>query len=80
MPLLPARTQLEVPPSDPSERSKPWPTSVVIGLGLAGVISPLLCFAGAAVVYAFADQDQGRVLAGAGLAHMLLWLTVLGGT
>jgi hypothetical protein len=68
------------PPLDPRERSAPWPTPVVVGLGLAGVISPLLCFAGAVVVYAFADRDQGRVLAGVGLAHVLLGLTVLAGT
>jgi hypothetical protein len=64
--------------SDPRERSTPWPVALVVGFGLAGVISPLISFAGAAAAYAFADRDQGTVLAGIGLAHVLLGLTILG--
>lgn len=74
-----ASPQTGLPPLDPSERSAPWPMPVVLGLMLAGLISPLVCFAGAAVVYAFADRDQGRALIGAGLAHTILGLTVLAG-
>lgn len=66
-------------PSDPAERARPWPMPVVLGLALAGLISPLICFAGAAAAYALADRDQGNLLAGAGLVHLLISLTFLSG-
>jgi len=64
---------------DPIERGTPWPVAVVVGLIVAGLISPLICFAGAVVAYALADRDQGTILTGAGLAHLLLGLTLLAG-
>ncbi len=64
---------------DPAERSRPWPVPVVLLLALAGLISPFICFAGAAAAYALADRDQGNLLAGVGLVHLLIGLTFFPG-
>ena len=48
---------------------------MIVGLVLAGLISPLITFAGAAVAFALADKDQGTLLAGAGLFHVIVALT-----
>lgn len=66
-------------PADPAEQPHPWPLPLVAGLAVAGLISPLICFAAAALVYTIADRDQGATLTGAGLAHLLLGLTLFGG-
>lgn len=65
--------------ADPIERATPWPGAIVVGLIVAGLISPLICFAGAVFAYALADRDQGTILTGAGLAHVLLGFTLLAG-
>jgi hypothetical protein len=52
---------------------------VVVALALAGLISPLITFVGAAVAYALADKDQGTLLTGAGLVHVLVALTFTAG-
>lgn len=65
--------------ADPVERTTPWPGVLVAGLIVAGLISPLICFAGAVFAYALADRDQGTILTGAGLAHLVLGFTLLGG-
>jgi hypothetical protein len=56
-----------------------WPVGVIVGLAVAGLISPLIPFAGAVAAYALADKDQGTVLTGAGLAHLVLALTFVAG-
>jgi hypothetical protein len=66
-------------PMDPSVGPAPWPVPVIVGLALAGLISPLITFAGAAAAYGLADQDQGTILTGAGLVHMILALTFVAG-
>jgi len=66
-------------PADPVERTTPWPGTLIAGLIAAGLISPLICFAGAVVAYALADRDQGTILTGAGLAHLLLGFTLFAG-
>jgi hypothetical protein len=64
------------PPPDPAAvHPPPWPVAVVVGLALAGLISPLITFAGALVAYALADKDQGTLLMGAGLFHVVVALT-----
>lgn len=62
---------------DPIERPMPWPNAMIVVLIVAGLISPLICLAGAAFAYALADPDQGMILTGAGLAHLVLGLTLL---
>lgn len=57
----------------------PWPAGVVVGLAAAGLISPLIPLAGAVAAYALADKDQGTILTGAGLAHLVLALTFVAG-
>ena len=51
----------------------------VLALAVAGLISPVIPFAGAVLAYAMAEQDQGTFLLGAGLVHVLLVLTLLPG-
>ena len=51
----------------------------MVGLALAGLISPLITFAGALAAYALADQDQGTLLTGAGLFHVVIALTFTAG-
>jgi hypothetical protein len=66
-------------PLDPSAGHPPWPVPVVVGLALAGLISPLITFAGALAAYALADKDQGTLLTGAGLFHVVIALTFTAG-
>ncbi len=67
----------EAPPQDPAAgHPPPWPMAVIVCLALAGLISPLITFAGAAVAYALADKDQGTLLTGAGLCHVVIALTL----
>jgi hypothetical protein len=54
-----------------------WPAAVVLGLALGGFVSPLVCFAGAGTAYALADQEQAILLAGVGVMHLILSLTLL---
>ena len=56
-----------------------WPWPAVLTLAVAGLISPVIPFAGALVAYAMADQDQGTFLLGAGFVHVVLVLTLLPG-
>ena len=65
--------------SNAAERSRPWHAPVVLVLALAGLISPLICFAGALAAYALADREQGTLLAGVGLVHLLIGRTFLSG-
>ena len=68
------------PPEDPAAGGlAPWPLPTVLTLAVAGLISPLIPLAGAALAYAVADQDQGTFLLGAALVHVLLVLTLLAG-
>jgi hypothetical protein len=68
------------PSQDPAAgRPPPWPVAVVVGLALAGLISPLITFAGAALAYALADKDQAALLTGAGLVHVIVALTFRAG-
>jgi hypothetical protein len=64
---------------DPAQGLAPWPVPVIVGLALAGLISPLITFAGAAAAYGLADQEQGTILTGAGLVHMIVALTFVAG-
>ena len=64
---------------DPAVGPAPWPVPVIIGFALAGLISPLITFAGAVAAYALADQEQGTMLTGAGLVHMIVALTFAAG-
>ena len=64
---------------DPAIGPPPWPVAVIVGLALAGLISPLITFAGAAAAYGLADKDQGTLLTGAGLFHMIVALTFVTG-
>lgn len=69
------------PPGDPAAgAAAPWPWSVVLGLAIAGVISPLIALAAAVLAYAFADEDQATLLIGAGLVHVIMALTFLSGS
>jgi len=75
------RGTLFAPPArDPAERSFPWPVPVIALLALAGLLSPLICFAAAATAYALADRNQGALLLGAGLTHILLGQTLFAGS
>ena len=56
-----------------------WPMPAVLAQAVAGLISPVIPFAGAVLAYAMAEQDQGTFLLGAGLVHVLLVLTLLPG-
>lgn len=56
-----------------------WPVPVLVAIGLAGFVSPLICFAGAVATFALADREQGIILAAAGLVHLWLRLTLLAG-
>ena len=68
------------PPEDPAAGGTAvWPMPAVLALAVAGLISPLIPFAGAVLAYATADPDQGTFLLGAGLVHVLLILTLLPG-
>jgi len=67
------------PAMDPALGPAPWPVPVIVGLALAGLISPLFTFAGAAAAYALADQEQGTILTGAGLVHLIVALTFAAG-
>jgi hypothetical protein len=68
------------PPQDPAAgHPPPWPGAVIVVLALAGLISPLITFAGAVVAYALADKDQGTLLTGAGLFHVIVALTFTAG-
>ena len=67
-------------PQDPSRGlMQPWPDLLIAALVLAGLVSPLITLFGAAGAFALADQDQGIVLAGAGLMHVVLGMTLLAG-
>jgi hypothetical protein len=69
------------PPQDPdADEPTPWPVIVIVVLALAGLISPMITFAGAALAYVLADRDQGTLLTGAGLFHVLLALTLMAGS
>ncbi|HSA79731.1 MAG TPA: hypothetical protein VLE23_02845 [Geminicoccaceae bacterium] len=52
---------------------------MIVGLALAGLISSLITFAGAAAAYGLADPDQGTLLTGAGVFHMIVALTFMAG-
>ena len=68
------------PPQDPSwGLVQPWPDLLIAALVLAGLVSPLITLFGAAGAFVFADQNQGIVLAGAGLMHVVLGMTLLAG-
>ena len=70
------RATAAAPPQDPAAcQQPPWPAAVIVCLALAGLISPLITLAGAAVAYALADKDQGTLLTGAGLCHVVVALT-----
>ena len=66
-------------PMDPALGPAAWPVPVIVGFALAGLISPLITFAGALAAYALADQEQGTMLTGAGLVHMIVALTFAAG-
>jgi hypothetical protein len=69
------------PPQDlDADEPTPWPVIVIVVLVLAGLISPMITFAGAALAYVLADRDQGTLLTGAGLFHVLLALTLMAGS
>ena len=74
-----ARAGWTAPPQDPAVGPPPWPVPVVVGLALAGLISPLITFGGAAAAYALADKDQATLLTGAGLVHIVVALTFVAG-
>jgi hypothetical protein len=74
------RSEVVDPPEDPAAGGTvAWPMPAVLALAVAGLISPLIPFAGAVLAYATADPDQGTFLLGAGLVHVLLVLTLLSG-
>ena len=76
MSLVWKRAPAGPPPPDPADgHPDPWPAPVIVGLVLAGLISPLITFVGAAVAFALADKDQGTLLAGVGLFHVVVALT-----
>lgn len=64
---------------NPASAAKAWPRFVILLLILAGLISPIVCFAAAAVVFALSDQDDGILLSGAGLTHLVLTWTLFAG-
>ena len=64
---------------DPAIGPAPWPVPVILGLALAGLISPVITFCGAVAAYALADQEQGTILTGAGLVHIIVALTFAAG-
>ncbi len=66
-------------PMDPAVGPAPWPVAVIVGLALAGLISPVITFVGAAAAFGLADKDQGTILTGAGLVHMIVALTFVAG-
>jgi hypothetical protein len=66
-------------PMDPALGPPPWPVAVIVGLALAGLVSPLITLAGAAAAYGLADKDQGTLLTGAGLFHIVVALTFVAG-
>jgi hypothetical protein len=69
------------PPQEPDAGGRhPWPVIVIVVLAVAGLISPLITFAGAALAYVLADRDQGTLLTGAGLFHVLLAVTLMAGS
>jgi hypothetical protein len=70
----------KTPPQNPADAHPgPWPRLVILGLAVSGLLSPLITFGGAAAAFAVADKDQGTLLTGAGLVHMVLGLTFLTG-
>lgn len=69
----------DVPMDPATDRTRPWPLVVILAIIAAGLISPFFCFIGAALAYALADQDQGLVLTGAGLVHLVFSLTFFAG-
>ena len=75
-----AETAWTPPPADPGQVDRRrWPTAVLCALALGGFVSPLVCFAGAGTAYALADQEQAILLAGLGVVHVVLSLTLLPG-
>ena len=64
---------------DPALGPAPWPVPVIVGFALAGLISPLITFCGAVAAYGLADQEQGTILTGAGLVHIIVALTFAAG-
>ncbi len=78
LPWAPADTNGQVP-DDPAERITRWPTVVVAALALAGWITPLIPLLAAAGAYGFGDKDQGLVLTGTGLMHLVFALTFAAG-
>jgi hypothetical protein len=77
----PFRVRADATPSPDPARclTQPWPDLLIAALVLAGLVSPLITLFGAAGAFAVADQDQGIVLAGAGLMHLVLRMTLLAG-
>ena len=64
---------------DPAIGPAPWPVAVIVGFALAGLITPYITFFGALGAYALAAQEQGTILTGAGLVHMIVALTFAAG-
>lgn len=56
---------------------RPWPFVVVLAVIVAGLLSPMICFAGATAALAFGDREQGTLMVGAGLVHILMRMTLL---
>jgi hypothetical protein len=79
LPWKPKDARWTPPPLDPAIGPAPWPVAVIVGLALAGLISPLITFAGAAAAYGLADKDQGTLLTGAGMFHIVVALTFVAG-
>ena len=70
----------QTPPRDPAQgHDRPWPMAVVAILAVAGLLSPLVPLAGSLVAFAIADRDQGTILGGAALMHLVLTLTLMAG-
>jgi hypothetical protein len=77
---IPTSARTDAMPPDPARGlMQPWPDLLIAALVLAGLVSPLITLLGAAGAFAVADQDQGIVLAGAGLMHLVLRMTLLAG-
>jgi len=81
MPEMSPRSRTDAMPHQDPARAlmQPWPDLLIAALVLAGLVSPLITLFGAAGAFVFADQDQGIVLAGAGLMHVILRMTLLAG-
>ena len=78
LPWAPTNAGWKVP-DDPVERVTRWPVAVVIALALAGWITPFIPLVAAAGAYGFGDKEQGLILTGTGLMHLVLALTFAAG-